>query len=96
MAAPQSLAYDFGVARRAAEANLIKSWRRMGDRAIMVLEILGVAPAFERELVGEQDEVRLSGKSRADGREAIGAHLRPRALDAVGEQLERRDVGEIG
>ena len=56
MAAPQSLAYDFGVAPRAAEADLIKSWRRMGDRAIVVLEILGVAPAFERELVGEQDE----------------------------------------
>ena len=62
----------------------------------MVLEILGVAPAFEREPVGEQDEVRLSVKGRADGREAIGAHLRPRALDAVGEQLERRNVGEIG
>src|SRR5208283_4179625 len=75
MAAPLSLAYDFGVAPRPAEANLIKSWRRMGDRAIVVLEILGVTPALERELVGEEDKVWLSVKGRADGREAIGAHL---------------------
>lgn len=51
---------------------------------------------LERELVSEQDEAGLSIRGRADGRETIGAHLRPRAMDAVGEQLQRRDVAKIG
>ena len=68
----------------------------MGDRAIVILKILGVAPALQRELVGQQDEAGLSVEARANGRKAIGAHVRPCALDAVGEKPERRDVAKIG
>ena len=49
-----------------------------------------------RKLVGQQDEARAPIEGRPDRGKAIAPHMRPCALDPVGEKLDGRDVGEIG
>src|ERR1700761_4423126 len=73
----------------------LKSWRRMSDRAIVILKVFCVAPCLQRKLVGEQDEAGLPIESRSHRGEAIGAHMLPRAFDPVRKELERGDVGQI-
>src|ERR1700744_4381341 len=73
----------------------LKSWRRMCDRAIVILKVFGMAPCLQRKLVGEQDEAGLPIESRAHRGEAISAHMLPCAVSPVRKKLERGHVGQI-
>lgn len=81
---------------RSVRTDRAKSWRRMGDVATVILDVLGVPSSFEREAVRKQDETGLAVEVRADRGKAIGPHVCFRALDAVSEQAEGRGVSEIG
>ena len=53
-----------------------------------------MAAAFKRKLIGQEDEAGLPVEGGRPPRD-YGAHIRPRALDPIREQLERGDVGKI-
>ena len=80
---------------RSPEADRAKSWRHFGDGAIVVLKVLGVAAAFKREAVGEQDEAGLAAEIRADRGERPCPHVRLRVRDPVGEQFQGLGGGEV-
>ena len=62
----------------------------------MVLQVLGVAAGRQLGVVREQHETRLAREISADRDQRLEAHMIPGALQAVGEQAERRSVGKIG
>ena len=73
----------------------MKSWRRIGYFATVVLDVLRVTAPLEGETVGKQDEPRRSSEIGANGGEAVIAHMSLRPLELVGKKANRLNVFEM-
>jgi hypothetical protein len=61
----------------------------------MVLQVLAMASGAKLGIVGQKNEAGPAGERRPDRDQRLQPHLILGAREAVGEQAERRRVGEV-